>query len=123
MNKTQIINSKIEAWENENARDLGLCCAKCNCGHCEFRRSIVNKILSQSLNEVWEESYNIPVDKKLQDIGYKLGYKKALEDVMGVIPKEREQEKDCCNMWEGCGCRIYDYNKCREEIISAIKKL
>ena len=31
-------------WETLNARDLGMCCVGCDCGHCKNRRVIISKI-------------------------------------------------------------------------------
>lgn len=39
------LESKPESsWEDTYAKDLGMCCAGCDCGHCGIRRDIVNKI-------------------------------------------------------------------------------
>lgn len=32
------------SWEDKYSRDLGMCCPDCDCGHCEIRRDIVNKV-------------------------------------------------------------------------------
>jgi len=73
-NKQQIINSKIEELRAEFGEDIS---------------SDMLYHFSQSLNEVWEEAHKDPF---FSWTTYNAGYKKALEDVMGVIPNERTVE-------------------------------
>ncbi len=36
-----------EEWEEKHARDLGMCCAGCDCGHCCERRNIIYQVIEE----------------------------------------------------------------------------
>lgn len=42
-------------WEKSYARDLGMCGVACECGHCEIRRDIINKIVALSNKQLIDE--------------------------------------------------------------------
>jgi len=48
-----------QEWEEMDARDLGMCCPGCDCGHCEIRRSLVNKIVDLAVSKEREDIKNI----------------------------------------------------------------
>lgn len=67
------LESKPESsWEDEYARDLGMCCSGCDCGHCGIRRDIVNKIEKEAYERGWNE---------------------GLEEVINEIPGAASQEE------------------------------
>lgn len=53
--KEETPKSTQKDWEQEYARDIGMCCSGCDCGHCDNRREIVSKICHKAKEEVLKQ--------------------------------------------------------------------